>query len=100
MTAWYNLTAVNASGVLPLVQSVRTLYFNPLGDMILLIIFFVSFISFNHYNNNPKLNFMFSSFAVGLFSLFFRVLSLVSDYTPFLAWGTFALSIAIVTLTK
>lgn len=100
MIDWYNITAINASGVLPLVQTVRELYFNPLGDMMLMVIFFVSFISFNHFNNNPKLNLMFASFAIAVFSLFFRVFNIISDYTPFLTWGMFGLSIAIVTLTK
>lgn len=98
--SWYNLTAVNASGVLPIVQSVRNLYFQPLGDVILLVIFFVSFVSFNHFNNNPKLNLMFSAFGIAIFSLFLSVFGLVSDFTPYFCWGFFAITIAIVTLTK
>lgn len=98
--SWYNLTAINASGVLPLMQTVRTNYFSPLGDVIILMIFFISFISFNHYNNNPKLNFMFSSSAIALFSLFLSIFGLISDITPYLCWGLFAISISIVTITK
>jgi len=98
--AWYNLTAVNASGVLPLMQSVRDLYFNPLGDGILLMIFCISFISANHYNNNPKLNLMYASFGVAIFSLFLSIFQMVSDFTPYLCWGLFAITIAIVTINK
>lgn len=98
--AWYNLTALNASSVLEITKSVKKLYFNPLGEIILLMIYFISFISFTYFNNNPKLNFMFSSFAVAIFSIPLKVFNLISDITPFLCWGFFGLSIAIVTLTK
>lgn len=98
--SWYNLTAINASGVLPLTKSVRNLYFEPLGEVILLIVFFVSFISFSYFNSNPKLNFMFSSFAIAIFSLFLSILGLVQDFTPYFCWGFFALTIAIVALNK
>ena len=97
---WYNLTAVNATDPLQFTLSVKTLYFNPLGDLILLTIFMIAFNSFNYFNNNAKLNFMFSSFAIALFSIFFRFFGLVSDFTPFLCWGIFALSMAILTLTR
>lgn len=97
---WWNVTKVNASNMLTMTQSVRELYFNPLGDVILLMIFFISFISFNHYNNNPRLNMMYSSFAIAIFSIMFRLFNLSSDFTPFFCWGLFGLSIAIVTLTK
>ena len=97
---WYNVTKVNASDMLTFTRSVRELYFNPLGDMILLIIFFVSFQSFNHFNNNPRLNFMFCSFIIAMSSIFLRLMGLISDFTPFFAWGLFALAISVVAFTR
>lgn len=100
MNGWYNLTLVNASNVLVMTQSIKDQYFTPLGDMILLLIFFVTFISFTHYNNNPKINFVASSFIISMLSLIFAVLGLVYNWTPYLCWGVFAVSIAILTMTK
>ena len=97
---WYNLTKVNATNALTLTRSVKELYFNPLGDVLLLMIFFISFNSFNHFNNNPRLNMMFSSFAIAIFSVMFRLFDLCSDFTPFFCWGLFAVSISIVALTR
>jgi len=99
--SWYNLTAVNASGILPITQSVNELYmFFQLGNIILMVIFFIPFISFTLYNKNPKLNMMFASFGVAIFSIFFRIFNLVPDYTPFFWWALFAVSIMTVTFTK
>ena len=98
---WYNLTNINATGILPIVQSVNnTLMLNQLGNILLIVIFFISYMSFMLFNNNPKLDLMFSSFSIALFSIFFRIFSLVPDFTPFLCVGLFAVTLMIVIFNK
>lgn len=102
MTAWYNLTAINATNPLAMAQSLNVDGWmnGQIGNLILMTLFFISFISFMHFNNNPKLNIMFSSFAIAIISVILRLLSLVPDFTPFFCWGLFAVSSMIVIFTK
>lgn len=99
--AWYNITAVDATNMLTLTQSVNDLFMNEqLGNILLIVIFAISYLSFTLYNDDPKMNITISLFAVALFSVLFRLLSLVPDFTPFLCWGLFALSISAWFLTR
>lgn len=98
---WFNLSNINATGILPITQSVNnTLMFNQLGNIILIVIFFISYMSFMLFNNNPKINLMFSSFGVALFSIFFRIFGLVPDFTPFFCAGLFAVTLMVVIFNK
>lgn len=98
---WYNITAINASNILTTTQTLNDQFmFSQLGNLLLIAIFAISFISAMNFNNNPKLNFMFCSFAVAIFSIVFDIFSLVSDYVPFLCWSIFAVSLAIAVFSK
>lgn len=101
MADWYNLSLVNASNVLELAKSVNEVFmFEQLGALYLLAIFAITFISFTYFNNNPRLNMMFSSFTIAIFSIFFRIFGLVNDTLPYFCWGLFAVSIMIVQFTR
>jgi len=101
MADWYNVTAVNASNVLTFTQSINNIFmFNQLGNLFLIAIWFISFMTFNFFNNNPKLNMMYASFPVAFFSIILSLVDLVPDFTPYLCWGIFAISIMIVQFSK
>ena len=101
MSDWYNLTAVNATNILSLMQSENVLFMNnQLGNLLLIAIFFISFISFMMFNNNPKLNFMFSSGIVAVLSVILRILTLTPDFTPYFCWAVFAVSASIVAFSR
>lgn len=102
MVQWYNLTSINATNPLSMAQSLNVQGWmnGQIGNLILMAVFFISFISFMHFNNNPKLNMMSSCFAIAILSVILRLLSLVPDFTPFFCWGLFAVSGMIVIFTK
>lgn len=98
---WYNLTAVNASNVLVLTQSVDNLFmYHQLGNLILMVLFFISFLSMLYFNNNPKINIVASSFLVAIMSIAFNILGLAHSSTVFVCWGIFAVSLAVLVFTK
>jgi hypothetical protein len=43
---------------------------------------------------------MYASFPVAFFSIILSILGLVPDFTPYLCWGIFAISIMIVQFNK
>lgn len=100
MAQWYNMTQVNGSSMLTIVQDVQRYFFNPLGDVIILMIVIITMLTFQHFNNNYKINLMVSSFIGGILSMMMSFLGLVSDFTPYLMWGAFAISSAILVFTK
>lgn len=101
MPQWYNLTDVDATNILTLTQSINELFMeNDLGNILLIVIFAVSYLSFTLFNDNPKMNITVSLFAISLFSILFRLVSIVPDITPFICWGLFALSLAAWYLTR
>lgn len=101
MSDWYNLTAINATDVLALMQSENEIFlYHQMGHLLLIAIFFISFISFMIFNNNPKLNLMYSSGIIAVLSVILRILDLTPDFTPYFCWAIFALTTAIVTLNK
>ena len=99
--AWYNLTAVNATNLVSFTQSINNIFmFGHLGNILLITLFVICYFSFTLFNNNPKYNLMFASFIIAIFSIFFRLLSLVPDATPFMAWAMFAIFGAIALMHK
>ncbi len=98
---WYNLTAVDATNALTFTQDINTGFMqNDLGNLILIVIFFVSFISFSYYQDDTKLNLTAASSIIAILSIPLRLLSLTPDFTPFLCWGIFALNLVIFFLSK
>ena len=98
---WYNLTEVNAKNILTLTQSINELFMeNDLGNIILVVIFAISYLSFTLFNDDPKMNLTVSLFAISIFSILFRLVDIVPDITPFFCWGLFALSISFWFLTR
>ena len=96
---WYNMTLVNATNPLVFIQTTNTYFMQGmLGNLILLVIFCVAMIGFNEFNNNPKVNFMFSSFIIMFLSIMFRILSLVNDYSVYVCILMFACSLAVIKL--
>jgi len=78
---WYNITALNGDNVLTFVVSTSDLFVkSSLGILILVVLFFVSFLNLNYYWNDTKMNLVISFFVVGLLGSFFSVISLVPIY--------------------
>ena len=101
MVMWYNLTSINATNVLILTQSINTdLTFGWLGTSVLVVLWFISFISMNYYWSATKLNFTVASFFMAILSMFFVILGLVPNYLPFLVWGLFVLGVISILLEK
>lgn len=99
--AWYNLTAVDATNMLTFTQDINTGFMqNDLGDIMLIIIFFITYISFSLYSDNTKVNMTAAASIIAVLSIPMRLLSLVPDFTPFLCWGLFALNLVILFLSK
>lgn len=100
--AWYNLTGVDATNILTFTQGINSQFMqNDLGNIILIMIFFISFIGFSLYNDNePIQNLTASSSIVAVLSIPLSLLSLVPEFTPFLCWGIFALNLTILILSK
>lgn len=98
---WYNLTSIDATNVLTFTQGINTEFMqNDLGNLFLIVIFVISFISFSLYNDNPKVNLTAASSIIAVLSIPLRLLSLTPDFTPFLCWGIFALNLTILFLSK
>jgi len=98
---WYNLTSIDATNFLTFTQGINSEFMqNDLGNLILIIIFFVSFISFSYYNDDSKVNLAASSSIIAVLSIPLRLLSLVPDFTPFLCWGIFALNLVVLLISK
>ena len=98
--SWYNLT-IDATNLLTFTQGINSEFMqNDLGNLFLIIIFFVSFISFSLYKDSPIINLTASSSIVAVLSIPLRLLSLTPDFTPFLCWGIFALNLVILFLSK
>ena len=99
--AWYNLTAIDAHNIVTLTQTINTEFMqNDLGNLILLMIFFITHISFSLFIDDPKVNLTAAASIVAILSIPMRLLSLTPDFTPFLCWGFFALNIVILMLSK
>ena len=98
---WYNMTQINGTSVLALAQSENNiLMYGMLGNLLLLGLFLISITSMQHFNNNIKLNLMFSSLLIAIFSIFFKLLSLVQDMTVFICVAIFAFSTTYVLFTQ
>ena len=101
MPQWYNLTSIDATNLLTLTQSVnREFMQNDMGILFLIILFFISFISFSLYSDDPKVNLTASFSIVAVLSIPLRILDLLPDFIPFLCWGLFALSLVILLIKK
>lgn len=99
--AWYNLTAVNATGILPLAQSVSNLFlFEQLGNLILIMLFFITFLAFYMHDQSGLPDMMYSSFIIGIISFMFRYVNLVPDITVVIAWAMLAFSIFLVVINR
>lgn len=99
--AWYNLTAVDATNILTFAQSINESFmFNQLGNLLLVVIFFISFISLNLYYNDPKFNLAVASFVVAVFSVMFFIFNFVPGATPFICWGIYALALVGLLLSR
>ena len=101
MTMWYNLTSINATNVLTFTQGVNKVFmFDWLGTLILIVLFFISFISMNHFWHDTQLNFTISIFFIAILSFFFVILELTFNYIPFMLFGLFTLGIVSLFLAK
>lgn len=101
MTDWYNLTAVNATGLVPLMQTINENYAgHQLGNVILVIIFFLTIISAQIFNNNTKINLMVSFFITFLFSVFFIIFRLTQPYSVFISFAGFVVSLVVAVWMK
>ena len=93
---WYNLSAIDATTPLSYTLSIHEIFMNyELGTWVLIAIFTISYIGYTEYNNNPRVNFMFSSFIVAFFSILLRILNLSNDRNIFICIALFAVSLAI-----
>lgn len=101
MAQWYNLTGIDATNLLTFTQGINSEFMqNDLGNLILIIIFFITFISFSLYSDDVKINLTAASSIIAILSIPLRLLSLIPDFTPFLCWGLFALNLVIFLLSK
>lgn len=102
MTDWYNLTSIDGSNVLTLVQSINAsdMGRGHIGIVMLIVVFIVAFYSFQLFIERTKVNITASFFAVAILSIGFRLINLVNDAVPFVSWGLFALSLAVLILTR
>ena len=90
---WYNITNVNMSGIVPMVQTTNSVFlFHMFGNVILLVVFFVCFRSFTFFNNNPRTNIMYSMLIMAVLSILLNLLSLVPTATVFICWLAFAVA--------
>lgn len=101
MTMWYNLTSINATTMLSFTQGINeTLMFDWFGTLILMVLWFVSFISMNYFWDDTKINFTASSFFVAIISMIFVILNLTFNYIPFVIWGFFVVGIISTLLSR
>jgi len=90
----YNLSLINGSGLVPLVQTVNErLMFGWYGSLILLALFVILFFAFVRNTGDAKRSFSWSATVVALLSLPLRALGLVNDYTVFITWIIVAVSV-------
>jgi len=83
----YNLSNINASGLVPLTQSVNTeLMYGHYGNLALLTIFIIIFLGFAAKTRDTKMSFAMTSLFVAVFSIMLRGLNLVPDNTVLVAW--------------
>lgn len=93
---WYSLNATNATDTLKLFQSTNYMFLDGwLGTFLLIALWVILFRSMVYFNNNAKLDTVYSSALIAMLSIPLRLLYLANDLTVFVAWGMFALSLVI-----
>jgi len=82
----YNLSIVaNQTGLVPILQKVNSeLMFNWFGNMILIAIAAMAFMSFFHITNDPKRSIASATFITFVSSIFLRAMELVPDLAIFI----------------
>jgi len=90
----YNLSMVNGSGLVPLIQTVNTeLMFGWFGNLFLLTFFVILFLAFSRSSGNPSGSFSWAATICALIALPLRALSIVNDMAVFITWIILAISI-------
>ena len=96
----YNLSQINASGIVPLMETTNdTLMFGWLGNLTLITLFIIFYMAFQARTNDTGKSFGFAALLIALFSLMFRTMQLVHDEVVLIAWIIAAASLLISFLT-
>lgn len=97
---WYNLTDINSSSVLGFTQGVNTVLVNGmLGIILIIMLFFISFLSMNYYWRDKWFNLNSSLLFVAILSMLFVPLELVPYFLPLLLFTLFVFSLIAMMLT-
>lgn len=97
----YNLTLVNGSGLLPLVQTVNTnLMEGWFGTLMLIALFAIFFMTLNTRLQDPTRAFSMAALVCAVVALPLRTLGLTSDVALFVCWGLAVGSMVLVFFTK
>lgn len=83
----YNLSLINGTGVVPLINTVNTnLMYGWYGNMALITIFVIVIMGFIAKTNNFMKSFGITSLLVAIFSVMFHSMGFVPDSTVVLCW--------------
>lgn len=97
----YNLTLINSTGLVTLTQTVNSeLMFGMWGNMMLLTIFVICFMSFNRFANDTKRPLAYSFTIIAILSLLLTGLNLVNDYVVLFSWTMAGLFTMLVFMTS
>jgi len=92
----YNMSLINGSGIVPIMQTVNdNLTYGWYGNMALITITIILFMGFFKQSGNAQKAMAFSSLFLGLFSIMFRTMGLVPDETVVISWAIAGIIIAI-----
>lgn len=95
--SYWNLSAINGTGILPLMQTVNTsLMYGWFGPMLLITIFVILMLGYMAASGNDfKRSAGVASLFTAIFSVFLRSLMLISDMHLLIAWIVAAVIAAI-----
>ena len=90
----YNLSLINGTGLVPMMQTVNTeLMFGFYGVVALITIGVMLFLSMIIFSQNMKKSMGFTTLFIAVLSILFRMISLVSDDIVIIAWILAAVSV-------
>jgi hypothetical protein len=93
---WYNLSATNATDTLKFAQSTNNMLLEGwLGTFLLVALWIILFRSMVYFNNNAKLDVVYSSALIAMLSIPMRLIYLTNDQMVFVSWGMFAIALVI-----
>lgn len=97
----YNLSLINGTGMVPLLQTVNErLMFGYFGILFLIAFFLITFMSFQRANNDAIRAFSWSATMTAIMTLPLRALPLINDYTLYATWILAAIGIVVVIWTE